>query len=161
MKKSRNRWVGLLAFGGAVAGAAALGGLFNPGRDDTRDWFRELEKPPFNPPDAVFGPVWTVLYVLMAMSAYRVWRTETNDARTRALVLWSVQLALNAAWSPIFFGAKKPALAFADIALLLPSIALYTRESARVDRTAAWLMAPYLGWVTFAAALNEEIARRN
>jgi benzodiazapine receptor len=158
---TRKLAVGAAIFGGAVAGTALVGGLFNPTRGGTRDWYRELEKPPFNPPDAVFGPVWTLLYVLIAVSGYRVWASDAGRDRTRALALWGVQLVLNAAWSPLFFGAKRPALALADILLMLAAIAAYTAAARKVDKPAAWLMSPYLAWVAFATLLNAEIVRRN
>lgn len=153
--------VGAAIFGGAVTGVALLGGLFNPGRGATRDWYAELEKPSFNPPDAVFGPVWTALYLLIAISGFRVWSSAAGPARTRALTLWGAQLLLNAAWSPLFFGAKKPALALADILLMLAAIAAYTAAARKVDKPAAWLMSPYLAWVAFATVLNAEIVRLN
>ena len=138
-----------------------LGGLFNPGRGATREWYGALEKPSFNPPDFVFAPVWTTLYVLIAISGYRVWASDAGRERTRALALWGAQLTLNAAWSPLFFGAKKPALALADIVGMLVAIASYTAVARKVDKPAAWLMSPYLAWVAFAALLNAEIVRLN
>lgn len=148
-------------FGGSVAAVAAAGSIFNPGRSATREWYDALEKPPFNPPDFVFAPVWTVLYVLIAVSGARVWRSAPGNARTAALRWWAAQLLLNGAWSPLFFGAKRPAIALADIVLMLVAIGAYVRTARRVDKTAAWLMAPYLGWVAFATILNGEIVRLN
>ena len=148
-------------FGGSVAAVAAAGSIFNPGRSDTRQWYDALEKPSFNPPDFVFAPVWTVLYVLIAVSGARVWRSAPGDARTAALRWWAAQLLLNGAWSPLFFGAKRPAIALADIVLMLVAIGAYVHTARRVDRTAAWLMAPYLAWVAFATILNGEIVRLN
>ena len=92
-------------FGAAVAGAAILGSQFTP-QGNRREWYESLEKPPFNPPDLAFPIAWTTLYTLIAISGFRVWRTEKGSERTRALALWTTQLALNAAWSPIFFGAR-------------------------------------------------------
>lgn len=138
-----------------------LGGLFNPGRGKTREWYGRLEKPSFNPPDFVFAPVWTALYALIAVSGYRVWSSDAGRERTQALTLWGAQLTLNAAWSPLFFGAKKPALALADLLTMLAAIASYTAAARKVDKPAAWLMSPYLAWVAFAALLNEEIVRLN
>jgi tryptophan-rich sensory protein len=105
--------------------------------------------------------VWTVLYALMAASAYRVWRREAGPARSRALALWWTQLAFNAAWSPLFFGAHRPRAALADLGLLFASLSAYALQSSRVDRGAAGLIAPYLAWAGFAGVLNEEIVRRN
>lgn len=157
----KKRVWGAAIFGGVVAGAAVLGGLFNPGRGTTRQWYDDLEKPAFNPPDVVFGPVWTTLYVLIAISGYRVWFSGPGRERTRALALWGAQLALNAAWSPLFFGAKRPELALGDIVLMLVAIASYSAAAWKVDKPAAWLMSPYLAWVAFAAILNAEIVRLN
>lgn len=159
--RNKGKILALAGFVGAVAAAAAFGGMFNPGRGTTRAWYAALEKPPFNPPAAVFGPVWTLLYILIAISAYRVWASADSPERTRALRLWFVQLALNAVWSPLFFGAKRPDLALIDILLLLPAIAAYIAVSRKVDRPAAWMMVPYLAWVSFATLLNEEIFRLN
>lgn len=147
--------------GTAVAAAATLGGFFNPGRGATREWYRALEKPSFTPPDELFAPVWTALYVMIAISGARVASAAPSAERARALRWWSAQLALNAAWSPLFFGAKMPAAALANIVLMLAAIATYTAASRKVDTKAAWMMAPYLAWVSFATALNAEIVRLN
>jgi tryptophan-rich sensory protein len=108
----------------------------------------------------VFGPVWTVLYGLIATSGYRVWSAKPSRMRTRALAWFGVQLVFNAAWSWFFFKKRSPRLALADIALLGAAIAAYVKTSAKVDRSAALLFVPYLGWVGFAALLNGEIVRR-
>lgn len=146
-------------FAAATAAAAFLGSRFTPSGNIGR-WYDSLDKPPFTPPNATFPIVWTTLYVLMAISAYRVWNAEGNE-RTRAIALWGIQLALNAAWSPIFFGARRPELALVDLVALLGAIAAYTNQARRIDKPAAWMMAPYLVWVAFAGVLNAEIARRN
>lgn len=151
----------LLGFGAATAGAALAGAVVSPDNDKTGRWYRRLKKPPFTPPRAAFPVVWTTLYALMAASAYRVWRQEESPARKRALASWWAQLAANAAWSPLFFGARRPRAALADLALLLALVAIYTRTSGKVDRGAALMMAPYLAWTGFAGVLNEEIARLN
>ncbi len=151
----------MAGFGGAVIGAALIGSRAGRNGGGTARWYRRLEKPGFTPPAAVFPAVWTVLYALMAASAYRVWRREASPARNRALALWGTQLALNAGWTPLFFGAHRPGAALADLGMLLAALAAYTRESSRVDRTAALLIAPYLAWASFAGVLNEEIVRRN
>jgi tryptophan-rich sensory protein len=120
-----------------------------------------LRKPPFNPPPAVFGPVWTALYALMSWSAYRIWRQAPSPGRTRALALWATQLGLNGLWSPLFFGKHRPRTALVDLIGLAAAIAAYIKVAAKVDRAAAALMAPYLAWVGFAGVLNAEIVRRN
>lgn len=126
-----------------------------------RPWYRKLKKPPFQPPGKVFGPVWTALYAMSALSGSRIYRAEPSDARTRALRLWGVQLVANGLWSRLFFGQKRTKLALVDIAALLATNIAYTRVARRVDRKAARLFVPYIAWVGFAAVLNEEIVRRN
>jgi tryptophan-rich sensory protein len=152
-----------LAAGGflaTVAAAAGAGARFSVREPETARWYEALDKPGFTPPDRVFPVVWTTLYGLMAASAWRVWRSA-SPLRGRALGLWGAQLALNAAWSPIFFGAKRPAAALGDLGALLFALGAYTATARRVDRAAAWLMAPYALWSGFAAVLNAEIVRRN
>lgn len=151
----------LAGFGALVTAAAVYGARYSPARPATRAWYAQLEKPPFNPPNAVFAPVWTVLYGLIATSAWRVWRREPSTRRTTALALWGAQLAANAAWTKLFFGAKRPKAALADIVGLLTLIGAYASAARAVDRSAAWMMAPYGAWVAFATLLNEEIVRRN
>ena len=153
--------VGAAIVGGAVVGTAILGSLFNPASGSTREWYSRLEKPSFNPPDAVFAPVWTALYVAIALSGHRVWCSAGGRERTKTLALWSAQITLNAAWSPLFFGAKKPVLALGDLLLLVPAVGLYASAARKVDKPAAWLMSPYLAWITFATLLNAEIVRLN
>lgn len=155
----RNAPLAALAFGGAVA-AAALSGRAATARPARSAWYLALRKPRGQPPPAVFGPVWTALYAAIATSGYRVWRSSA-PGRERALQLWAAQLALNAAWSPLFFGARRPRAALADVALLLPAVAAYARAARRVDRAAAWLVAPYLAWTAFATWLNAGIVLRN
>ncbi|WP_044182474.1 TspO/MBR family protein [Hyalangium minutum] len=146
-------------FGALTAGAGALGALVTD--HGTQLWYRRLRKPPFQPPSAVFGPVWTVLYGLMAVSAWRVWNRPAGPARSRALGLWALQLGFNAAWSWLFFGKRLKRTALADIGALGASIAAYIAAARKVDKPAAALVAPYLGWVCFAGLLNEELVRRN
>ncbi len=148
----------LAGFAGAAAASAVIGGLT---QKSSRGWYRTLRKPAFNPPDWIFGPVWTGLYALMAVSAYRVWRRPASRERTRALRWWGAQLAANAAWTPLFFGAKRPMWALADLALLLVGLGAYLNEARKVDRAAAWMMVPYAAWSSFASVLNEEIVRLN
>lgn len=151
--------VALGVFSALTAGAGALGArVTNHG---TQLWYRRLRKPPFQPPSAVFGPVWTVLYGLIAVSGWRVWNRPAGPARSRALGLWALQLGFNAAWSWLFFGKRRPKASLVDIGLLGTSIAAYIAAARKVDQTAAVLVSPYLGWVCFAGLLNEEIVRRN
>ena len=151
---------GLAVFGLASLGAAALGGWVTSRRKN-KAWYRSLSKPAFTPPDRAFSIVWPVLYSLSAYSAWRVAKTPTGPARSTALRLWGTQLAFNAAWSPLFFGQHAPRAALADLALNHASLASYAAAARKVDPTAACLVAPYLGWLTFAGALNGSIALRN
>jgi benzodiazapine receptor len=151
----------LLGFGTLTAAAAALGTLATKRSSDSAWYNVKLEKPPFQPPREVFAPVWTALYALMTASVARVYEARRSRERTRALTLWGAQLALNAGWSAIFFGARRPRLALAELGGLLATIGAYVHQARVVDRRAARLMLPYLGWTAFAAVLNEEIVRRN
>lgn len=136
--------------------AAALGSQFSPG-----DWYASLRKPPWNPPDWLFGPVWTALYTMMAVAAWLVWRQGGWNKQRKPLLLFLAQLVLNAAWTPLFFGLRRPDVAFAAIALLWLAIAATLLAFRPVSRAAAWLLAPYLAWVSFAAALNFTLWRLN
>jgi tryptophan-rich sensory protein len=150
----------LAGFGALTAGVAALGARAT-GTPRLRPWYRMLSKPAWQPPPSAFPVVWTTMYALMSLSAWRVWRRPPGPARRGALRWWGAQLALNAAWSPLFFGLRRTRVALADATLLAATVAGYARASRRVDAPAAWLVAPYLGWATFAAVLNAEIVRRN
>jgi tryptophan-rich sensory protein len=156
-----SRLLPLLGFGALTAGAGLLGALATR-RSVNSVWYRvRLRKPPYQPPREAFGPVWTGLYALIAGSGARVYRAPASPERTRALVLWGTQLALNAGWSAIFFGARKPKLALAELGVLLAAIAGYAHQARRVDRAAAWMIAPYFAWTAFAGVLNAGIVRRN
>lgn len=124
-------------------------------------WYTSLRKPSWNPPGWVFGPVWTVLYAMMAVAAWLVWRRGGLRAQRRPLSLFLAQLVLNAAWTPLFFGWHRAGLAFVDIVLLWVAIGATVPAFRRVHRGAAWLLAPYLAWVTFAAVLNFTLWRLN
>ena len=151
----------LLGFGSLTAAAAALG-AFATRRSVDSAWYNvELEKPPFQPPREVFAPVWTALYALMTGSVARIYEARPSRERTRALTLWGAQIVLNAGWPAIFFGARRPKLALAELGVLLATIGAYLHEARKVDRRAAAMMMPYLGWTAFATLLNEEIVRRN
>jgi benzodiazapine receptor len=127
--KSRRAWLSLLGFAGAVAGAAWYGSRYTPANPRTRDWYRSLRKPPFNPPNVVFAPVWTALYVLIAVSGWRASQAEPSPQRTRALALWALQLLLNAEWTHLFFGKQDPGAALADVLLLEAVILDYIRRA--------------------------------
>lgn len=143
----------------AVAVPLAVGGLsgFVTARS-VATWYPTLTKPFFNPPAWVFGPTWTVLYIMMGVAAFLVWRQgfSTKDVRL-ALTLFAAQLALNGLWSILFFGLQSPGVAFAEILLLWLSIVATVWIFRRVVPAAALLMLPYLAWVSFAAVLNGSI----
>ena len=123
-------------------------------------WYAHLIKPPFNPPNWLFGPVWTALYVIMAYAFYRVLKSG-SDWATLAVVLFLIQIALNAAWSWVFFSFHNPRGGLVVIAALWLAIALTILAFWQVDPTASVLLWPYLLWVSFAAVLNWEINRLN
>lgn len=124
-------------------------------------WYRALLKPSFNPPNWIFGPVWTTLYLLMAVAAWQITESAPSPQRTAALTLFAFQLALNFAWSWIFFSRHALRAGFAEIILMGIAIGLTTVVFSEIKPSAAWLMAPYLAWVTFATLLNGAIARLN
>jgi benzodiazapine receptor len=136
--------------------AALVGSLFTRGA--VTDWYATLNRPYFTPPNWLFGPVWTILYLLMAISAFIVWQKSlVNPAVKIALILYLVQLILNALWSVIFFGLKLPMLAFIEIIMLWTAIVFTILAFARVSITAALILVPYILWVSFAAVLNFSI----
>lgn len=125
-------------------------------------WYRTLDKPDWNPPDRVFGPVWTTLYVLMGIAAARVWRSSRRRDQVRtALGLFGVQLGLNLAWSWLFFDRRRIDLALAEIVALDAVIAANALAFGRIRRDAGLLLVPYLAWSTFATVLNADIVLRN
>ncbi|MER9396205.1 MULTISPECIES: TspO/MBR family protein [unclassified Mesorhizobium] len=148
------RYVSLLLFlllvfgGGLLIGYATLPG----------EWYASLAKPPFNPPNWVFAPAWTLLYVLIAVAGWRTWERERAAA---AMKIWALQLVLNFAWSPTFFGAKQMGPALVVILALLASIALFIATVWNRDRVSGWLFAPYAAWVAFATLLNASLLLLN
>jgi tryptophan-rich sensory protein len=124
------------------------------------DYYARLDKPPWAPPPWLFGPAWTVLYVLIGVAGWLVARGGDDGARP-ALGLWAAQLGLNAAWTPIFFGLRAPGLALAEIAAMWVAIVATTVVFFRQRVAAGALMLPYLAWVSFATLLNYEIWQRN
>ncbi|MDZ4734718.1 MAG: TspO/MBR family protein [Rhodospirillaceae bacterium] len=146
---------GLAGFVLLCLAVSAIGGWFTAQSVD--GWYQTLAKPPFNPPDGVFAPVWIALYISMGIAAWLVWRRAGFTGARRALGLFLIQLALNLLWTIFFFGLKAPGLALIEILLLLAAIAGTIRAFAPIDRTAAWLLVPYLAWVAFAALLNGAI----
>ncbi|RFC41925.1 MAG: tryptophan-rich sensory protein [Verrucomicrobia bacterium] len=154
-----NRWIALGLFLLASFTASAIGGYAT--FESVRTWYPTLAKPSWNPPAAVFGPVWTLLYTLMAFAAWRIWlRRELAGARP-ALRWFFVSLALNALWSVLFFGLHRPGLALLEVVLFWGTLVLVQLRFARLDRVAGWLWAPYVAWVSFATVLNAAIWRLN
>jgi tryptophan-rich sensory protein len=139
--------------------ASGIGQLF--GRAGTGAWYRELQKPSYTPPGWLFGPVWTALYIAMGLAAWLVWRRRGFRAAAVPLGLFALQLALNAAWTPLFFGLQRPFVAFVDIVALWVAIVLTAWCFFRASPAAGWLMMPYLAWVSFAAVLNAALWRLN
>jgi tryptophan-rich sensory protein len=126
------------------------------------DWYQSLNKPAFNPPSWIFAPVWTVLYLLMGISVFLVWRKEAENTAVKvALACFILQLVFNALWTPIFFGLKFPLIAFGDIILLWLAIVATIICFYRVYKLSAILLMPYLIWVSFAAILNAAICVLN
>lgn len=142
--------LGLAAFLTLVIGGGSLIGVWNlPG-----DWYAGLAKPTFNPPNWIFAPVWTVLYVLIAVAGWRTWRRAPADAAMR---VWWAQLAANFVWSPVFFSLQSLGGALAIIVALLALIFAFIAMTRRADPVAAWLFAPYAAWVAFATVLNASL----
>ena len=146
----------LAAFEVASFAAAATGVVFRPG-----DWYRQLDKPRWRPPDWLFAPVWTLLYGSIGLSGWLVWLEAGVSGAALPLSVYAVQLLLNAAWTPIFFGFHRPGLAVVEIIVLWAAILATIIMFHPVNAAAALLLVPYLAWVSFAAALNLSIWRRN
>lgn len=156
---SRSTLFGLLGWLVLVGLAGGLGALASV---DAATFYAQLNRPTWAPPAGVFGPVWSALYLLMAIAAWLVWREPAHaPARGSALGLFVVQLAFNALWSWLFFAWHRGAWAFADVLLLLVLIAVTAALFARVRPLAAWLLLPYLAWVAFASALTWAVWQAN
>jgi benzodiazapine receptor len=132
-----------------IGGGSTAGLVTQPG-----DWYSSLAKPAFNPPSWVFGPVWTFLYLLIALAGARVWQSDRNSLAMR---LWGSQLALNFLWSPIFFVAHRIDLALVVVVLLLGTIIAFIVSTYGKDKVSAYLFLPYLAWVSFATLLNASL----
>ncbi|MEV6872699.1 TspO/MBR family protein [Amycolatopsis sp. NPDC051128] len=151
----RNPWLVLTGFLGLVAVVAVVGGL---AATSAKDVYARLEQPPWAPPPSVFGPVWTVLYVAIAVAGWCYWRT---DGETRGFAAYGIGLLFNLLWTPLFFegGAAKAALA--DIVLLDAVVVVTIVLFARRSKLAAALLVPYLAWILYATALNTAIVVLN
>jgi benzodiazapine receptor len=148
----------ILAFA-AVTAASVAGQIAT--YPNLAGWYAGLNKPAFNPPNWIFAPVWTILFVLMAFSLWRILRLPPSRPRSNALILFLIQLALNATWSWAFFTAHSPLLGLIDIVPQLAIIVMTIIAFGRLDRLAACCLAPLAAWVTFAAILNVSIWRLN
>lgn len=161
-RNSRPNWLILAAFIAAALAAGALGALFSPGvSTEANHWYATLAKPDWAPPNSLFAPVWTALYVAMGTSAWLIWHERYHRGRGAALAAYALQLLLNAAWAPLFFGAKNIGAGLFVIVALWLAIAWTLREFAMVRAAAAWLLAPYWVWVSFAATLNLSLWKLN
>lgn len=172
-KEMKNGWLSLIIFLLAPFLAASVGGFATQTSVDT--WYKTLKKPAWNPPAWVFGPVWSTLYALMGIASWLVWRSSAGNKHAddgalipqqpsgvqSALQLYGIQLALNALWSILFFGARRIRWAFAELLVLWAMIGLTLVRFYRIRPIAGWLLAPYLLWSTFAALLNATIWRMN
>jgi tryptophan-rich sensory protein len=125
-------------------------------------WYQTIHKPSWNPPNWVFGPVWTTLYVMMGIALWLVWKEDTSrELKMIAFILFGVQLILNFLWSFVFFKLEQPGFAFLEILFMWVAILATIFAFAQVNKTAAWLLVPYISWVSFAAILNFTIWRMN
>jgi tryptophan-rich sensory protein len=150
---ARNReWAVLVVTLAICLGAGAIGAWLT--RDAVQTWYPTLRRPPLAPPNSIFGPVWTTLYVMMAVAAWRVWRLRRDADVCPALRLFAAQLALNTIWSGLFFYLRNPATALAEIVVMEATILATTFAFRRVDVKAATLLLPYVAWVAFATYLN-------
>jgi len=153
----RNQWLVLAGFILVCLVTGGLGGWVTA--QSVTDWYPTLVKPSWNPPNWIFGPVWTALYLMMAVAAWLVWRSDGNIRG--AMILFFSQLALNFAWSFLFFGARSPWLGLMDIAMLWLALIITVIAFFQKSAAAGLLMLPYLAWVSFAAILNLAIWRLN
>lgn len=152
--------VKLAAFLGVVFCAGGLGSLATS-RSVNSAWYENLQKPALQPPDWLFGPVWTVLYILIGVALFLVVMAKTDRSKKNAYMFFGVQLALNTLWSVVFFGLRQPKAGVVIILALLVMIALTQVEFYKIRHSAGALLAPYLLWVCFAAYLNSTIASLN
>jgi benzodiazapine receptor len=142
------RYYSMAAFMLIVVMAAAVGGQFAAG-----EWYQELNKPDWIPPEWLYGPVWSVLYLLMALAMWHVWETR-KVMRTGALIWWLIQIALNVAWSWLFFGLTRIGWALAEMTILIGVVVMCIQSFRFLSRPAALMMLPYLAWLVFAWWLN-------
>ncbi|WP_339613469.1 TspO/MBR family protein [uncultured Rubinisphaera sp.] len=155
----RTRWIGLVVFIIVCLSAGGLGAIATT--PEIEGWYKMIAKPSWNPPGWIFGPVWTTLYIMMAIAVWLVWKQAGFKAAKLPLNSFGVQLLLNVAWSWIFFGMHRPGWAFAEIIVLWLAILATTILFFKKSKIAGGLMVPYLAWVSFASVLNFTIWRLN
>ena len=155
----RRELFGFVAFLGLCLAASAVGGAATA--SSVGNWYLTLVKPAFTPPDWIFAPVWTALYFMMAIAAWRVWRRDGLAKARSAMTLFALQLMLNMSWSIAFFGLRSIGAALAEILVLLLAILATTVLFWQRDRSAGLLFIPYAGWVAFATALNARLWQLN
>jgi benzodiazapine receptor len=153
----KKQWLVLAGFILLCVTTGMIGGLVTA--PSIENWYRTIAKPDWTPPNWLFGPVWTVLFIMMGVAAWLVWKTR--DRIAPAMMLFGVQLALNLGWSLLFFGARSPGLALIEVVFLWGSVLLTMLAFFGRQRTAGWLFVPYLAWVSFAAILNFAIWSMN
>jgi len=146
------RWLSLFSFLLLTLAVGALGGRATASQIPT--WYQSLHRPAIAPPNWLFAPVWTLLYCLMAVAVWRIFQLPPSPTRTLAIVLFFLQLALNALWSPLFFSMHQIGLAFFELCLMWLAIVTTTALYLRLDTVATALMLPYIAWVSFAGLLN-------
>jgi benzodiazapine receptor len=161
-RNSRPNLPALASFVVLALGAGAVGAFFSPGFSaSAAHWYASLAKPSWLPPQNWFGPVWTCLYVSMAIAAWIIWRERYHRGRAAAITAFCIQLLLNALWPPVFFGLKNIDAGLFEIVALWLAVGWTVREFARVKPAAALILVPYLLWVTFAAAINLAVWKLN
>jgi translocator protein len=146
-------WISFIPFLGLVFAVAASGAVFMPGA-----WYQSLKRPSWTPPNWLFAPAWSVLYVMIAIAGWRVWSAAGLSA---ALVIWALNLIFNAAWSWLMFGRRQIQMALFDALAMLVTILVFMVLAWPIDPIATWLFAPYLAWVSFATLLNATLLRLN
>jgi benzodiazapine receptor len=149
----------LVAFIAICLAVSGAGAVFTTA--SVRSWYPMLKKPSWTPPSWIFGPVWTILYLMMGTAAWLVWCKRDETTISRALILFAIQLILNAAWSPLFFGLKNPLAGLLDILPLWAAILTTLIFFWRISPAAGVLMLPYWLWVSFATALNFALWKMN
>lgn len=155
VRAAAREWFGLALFVGVCLGVGAVGGAVTS--YSVESWYPQLRKPSWTPPNWLFAPVWTVLYILMGIAAWLVWRSRGETNVTKPLAAFGAQLVLNLLWSALFFGLRSPGAAFAEILVLCGAVGATLGMFLRVNRVAGLLLVPYVGWLGFATALNGAI----